>query len=252
MIFFINYLTLRQAVTPDRLLGRVTATMICLTVSTAPLGGLAGGWVAEHCGLRAAMLLAGVGALLLAPLVTWLSPLARMRELPGPQEPVGDRERGRGDGRGLTAPSGSAVAQGVLDVVVDVPLLRSCCMAVVGGGEVASRPRAGEAARRAWACRPATLAVVIGQTLHSAWATWRVLGGGAAGGAGRRRTGRRAVSWRFSWDGYDAILRPDPRPVDRIRARGTKGPFRPAGVRVLGTMIMLAALALGEWHANER
>ena len=88
MIFFINYLSLRQAVTPDRLLGRVTATMICLTVSTAPLGGLAGGWVAEHYGLRTAMLLAGAGALILAPLVTWLSPLARMRELPSPQEPV--------------------------------------------------------------------------------------------------------------------------------------------------------------------
>jgi MFS family permease len=87
MIFFINYLTLRQSVTPDRLLGRVTATMICLTVSTAPLGGLAGGWIAEHFGLRTAMLFAGVGALSLGPLVTWFSPLARMRELPGPQEP---------------------------------------------------------------------------------------------------------------------------------------------------------------------
>jgi MFS family permease len=88
MIFFINYLTLRQAVTPDRLLGRVTATMICLTVSTAPLGGLLGGWVAEELGLRAAMLMAGLGALLLGPLVTWFSPLAKMRELPGPQEPA--------------------------------------------------------------------------------------------------------------------------------------------------------------------
>jgi MFS family permease len=87
MIFFINYLTLRQAVTPDRLLGRVTATMICLTVSMAPLGGLLGGWVADHFGLRSAMLFAGVGALLLGPLVTWFSPIARMRELPGPQEP---------------------------------------------------------------------------------------------------------------------------------------------------------------------
>jgi MFS family permease len=88
MIFFINYLSLRQAVTPDRLLGRVTATMICLTVATAPLGGLAGGWIAEHYGLRAAMLFAGVGALLLAPLMTWLSPLSSLRELPGPQEPL--------------------------------------------------------------------------------------------------------------------------------------------------------------------
>jgi MFS family permease len=88
MIFFINYLSLRQAVTPDRLLGRVTATMICLTVATAPLGGLAGGWIAEHYGLRAAMLFAGVGALLLAPVIAWFSPLAGIRELPHPQEPA--------------------------------------------------------------------------------------------------------------------------------------------------------------------
>ena len=86
MTFFLNYLTLRQTVTPDRLLGRVTATMICLTVATAPLGGLAGGWVAEHWGLRAAILLAGAGALAMIPLVAWTSPLARMRTLPGPQE----------------------------------------------------------------------------------------------------------------------------------------------------------------------
>jgi MFS family permease len=87
MIFFINYLTLRQAVTPDRLLGRVTATMICLTVATAPLGGLLGGWIANHYGLRMAMLFAGIGAVLLAPFVAWFSPLAKMRELPQPQEP---------------------------------------------------------------------------------------------------------------------------------------------------------------------
>src|SRR5207237_8197552 len=48
MTFFINYLSLRQAVTPDRLLGRVTATMICLTVATAPLGGLPGGLIGEN------------------------------------------------------------------------------------------------------------------------------------------------------------------------------------------------------------
>lgn len=88
MTFFINYLSIRQAATPDRLLGRVTATMICLTVASAPLGGLAGGWVGDHLGLRAAMLLAGAGALFLGPLVAWLSPIARMRELPSPQEPV--------------------------------------------------------------------------------------------------------------------------------------------------------------------
>jgi MFS family permease len=87
MTFFINYLTLRQTVTPDRLLGRVTATMICLTVATAPLGGLAGGWIAEHWGLRITILLAGAGALAMIPLVAWTSPLAGMRTLPVAQEP---------------------------------------------------------------------------------------------------------------------------------------------------------------------
>ena len=35
-----------------------------------------------------AMLMAGAGALILAPIVTYFSPLARMREMPSPQEPV--------------------------------------------------------------------------------------------------------------------------------------------------------------------
>ncbi len=87
MVFFINYLTLRQAVTPDPLLGRVTATMICLTVATAPFGGLAGGWIAEHAGLRATLLVAGLGAILLVPLVAWASPLLRLRTLDEAQEP---------------------------------------------------------------------------------------------------------------------------------------------------------------------
>ncbi len=88
MIFFINYLSLRQAATPDHLLGRVTATMIALTISLAPLGGVAGGWIADHLGLRTAMAIVGACALILAPLVAWLSPLAQMRELPAPQEPA--------------------------------------------------------------------------------------------------------------------------------------------------------------------
>jgi len=82
MVFFINYLSVRQGLTPDRLLGRVTATMISLTVSTAPLGGLLGGWVGDHYSLRATILLAGVGALALAPLMLWFSPVGQLRALP--------------------------------------------------------------------------------------------------------------------------------------------------------------------------
>ena len=42
VIYAINYLSLRQALTPDHLLGRMTATMRFLTVAAAPLGSLAG------------------------------------------------------------------------------------------------------------------------------------------------------------------------------------------------------------------
>jgi hypothetical protein len=66
----------------------VTATMIALTVSTAPLGGLAGGWIAEHWGVRTTILLAGIGALAMLPLMAWTSPLARLRKMPSPPEPA--------------------------------------------------------------------------------------------------------------------------------------------------------------------
>ena len=38
VLYAINYLSLRQAITPDRLLGRMTATMRFLTVAAAPRG----------------------------------------------------------------------------------------------------------------------------------------------------------------------------------------------------------------------
>jgi len=81
MVFFINYLTLRQASAPEALRGRVIATMICLTVAAAPLGGLLGGWIAEHAGLRAALFFAGFGAMALVLLMAWLSPLIALRSL---------------------------------------------------------------------------------------------------------------------------------------------------------------------------
>ena len=53
VLYGINYLALRQAITPDRLLGRMTATMRFLTVAAAPLGSLVGGALATAIGLRA-------------------------------------------------------------------------------------------------------------------------------------------------------------------------------------------------------
>ena len=82
VLFGINYLALRQAITPDRLLGRMTATMRFLTVAAAPLGSLAGGALATEIGLRATLLTIGVlGLLLVACAVLW-SPVRRHREMP--------------------------------------------------------------------------------------------------------------------------------------------------------------------------
>ena len=50
--FFINYISMRQILTPDALLGRVTATLRCLAVAPAPLGAIGAGYLAQAVGLR--------------------------------------------------------------------------------------------------------------------------------------------------------------------------------------------------------
>ncbi|MBC7603257.1 MAG: MFS transporter, partial [Ramlibacter sp.] len=82
VLIFINFLALRQAVTPVPLLGRMTSTMRWLILIPALPGALLGGYMGEHVGLRASLGIGGVGALLLA-LVGWkLTMLASQRELP--------------------------------------------------------------------------------------------------------------------------------------------------------------------------
>ena len=66
VLVFINFLALRQAVTPTPLLGRMTSTMRWLILIPAGPGALIGGWLGEHHGLRSALAFAGGGALLLA------------------------------------------------------------------------------------------------------------------------------------------------------------------------------------------
>jgi MFS family permease len=84
MLFFINYLTLRQAVTPEHLRGRVTSTLIFVAVSLSPVGSLLGGVLATLIGLRATIAVAGVGGVLLGLALLRYSPLKGMRELPEP------------------------------------------------------------------------------------------------------------------------------------------------------------------------
>jgi len=82
VLIFINFLSLRQAVTPAHLLGRMTSTMRWLILLPAGPGALLGGWLGENLGLRTSLLFAGVCGLTLAG-IAWRRPILRaMRRLP--------------------------------------------------------------------------------------------------------------------------------------------------------------------------
>lgn len=88
VLIFINFLSLRQAVTPAPMLGRMTSTMRWLILLPAGPGALVGGWLGEHVGLRAALGFSGVGACLLAVLAWRHDVIRGVRELPKPVEVV--------------------------------------------------------------------------------------------------------------------------------------------------------------------
>jgi MFS family permease len=78
-VYEINQVSLRQAVTPDRLLGRVNATLRFLGFGAMLLGTLLGGLLGQHAGLRATLLLGGTGTLLAAALLA-ISPVRDARQ----------------------------------------------------------------------------------------------------------------------------------------------------------------------------
>lgn len=63
-LYWIAYASLRQAITPDAMLGRMTATMRFFTVAAAPVGAVVAGHVAEAVGLRETF--AGMSVIVLA------------------------------------------------------------------------------------------------------------------------------------------------------------------------------------------
>lgn len=77
----INQFSLRNAVTPDRLRGRVASAARVILRSTVPVGFLAGGIIADLLGLRAAMLVGALGPLLFAILIL-RSPIMSLTALP--------------------------------------------------------------------------------------------------------------------------------------------------------------------------
>jgi MFS family permease len=82
VFIFINFLSLRQSVTPGPMLGRMTSTMRWLILLPAGPGALLGGWLGEHWGLRVALGFAGGTALLLALVARRLPVIRSVKTLP--------------------------------------------------------------------------------------------------------------------------------------------------------------------------
>jgi MFS family permease len=88
VVYSINEVSLRQTITPDRLLGRVNSGFEICAHGVLLLGILAGGALGETLGLRGTLTI-GAGAMLLAALCLAASPVRTVR-LPGlaPQTPL--------------------------------------------------------------------------------------------------------------------------------------------------------------------
>ncbi len=96
MIYNINQVSLRQAITPAPLLGRMNATMRFIVWGVQPIGAVTGGALGTAIGLHATIWVAAIGALFsFAPLL--VGPLISLREIPslGPEADVEALAEGR-------------------------------------------------------------------------------------------------------------------------------------------------------------
>jgi MFS family permease len=120
VLIFINFLSLRQAVTPAPLLGRMTSTMRWLILLPAGPGALIGGWLGEHVDLRASLVFAGAGALVVTA-IAWRATLLRgVRELPRPTPD--DDDLALGAEAALPSTQAAGVGREAIDGVGDQPV----------------------------------------------------------------------------------------------------------------------------------
>ncbi len=80
----VHFVSLRQAITPAHLLGRMNASYRTISYGAIPLGALIGGVLGQIVGLRSALLL-GAAGLLVTPFLVLFSPVRSVRD---PAEPV--------------------------------------------------------------------------------------------------------------------------------------------------------------------
>lgn len=81
VVYNIAQVSFRQAICPDRLLGRMNASVRFMVWGTLPLGALVGGGLGALIGIHPTLWVGAIGDML-SPLPVLLSPLRRLRDLP--------------------------------------------------------------------------------------------------------------------------------------------------------------------------
>ncbi|MDP9295672.1 MAG: MFS transporter, partial [Actinomycetota bacterium] len=97
-VYNINQVSLRQVITPERMLGRMNATMRFLVWGTLPIGSLIGGALGSAIGLRPTLWIAAAGAFV-PPVFVARSPVRPLREIRDPARDGAIGPDGYGEGR---------------------------------------------------------------------------------------------------------------------------------------------------------
>lgn len=84
-VYNVNQVSLRQAITEERMQGRMNATMRFVVWGTIPIGAFIGGILAETIGLRASVWVVAIGGMF-AFLPPLLSPVRSLERIPEPEE----------------------------------------------------------------------------------------------------------------------------------------------------------------------
>ncbi len=119
VVYNIQQVSLRQAITPERMQGRMNSVMRFLVWGPIPLGALAGGAIATAFGLRTALVVGAVGGFTSTiPII--FSPIRTLKAMPEPDEPLATIAAGDAglaptvtsgiDETGAVAGAGAAVA----------------------------------------------------------------------------------------------------------------------------------------------
>lgn len=85
MVYNVNRFSLRQALTPDRLLGRVSSSTMTIVGGAITIGSLVGGAIGSAISVHAALIV-GVVLMFLAAWWVWDSPVPGIVEMPGSDE----------------------------------------------------------------------------------------------------------------------------------------------------------------------